>query len=150
MTSPSPRLRVVGALLAASLLGAACGSDTTDTTDTAPATDTASSDTTSGTDTAPTASGSLDAAIKDFMFVPADLTVTTGTTITWTNEDRFGHTVTAGGPGAETGEFDLVLGLTSDSDTTGLMESYTFDTAGTFDFYCRYHPSMKGTVTVTG
>ncbi len=150
MTSLSPRFRVAGALLAASLLGAACGSSDETSTDTSSAATAApSTDTTADTGGA-AAAGDLAADIKDFKFAEENLTVATGTTITWTNQDRFGHTVTAGGPSAETGEFDLVLGLTTDSDTTGETGSYTFDTAGTFDFYCRYHPSMKGTVTVTG
>jgi plastocyanin len=76
-------------------------------------------------------------AIKDFAFAPADLTVKTGTTVTWTNQDGATHTVT----------FDS--GPTSDNLGNGATYQQTFGTAGTFPYHCRIHSSMKGTVTVT-
>ncbi len=141
MRRPLPRLAT---LLAVAALGAACsgGDTTTPSSDAAP--------TAAEAPAATAASGAVDAEIKDFVFVPADLEVAVGTTVTWTNRDRFGHTVTSGPPGEPTGAFDLVLGLTNDADTTGMTASHTFDEAGTFEFFCRYHPSMVGTITVTG
>jgi plastocyanin len=81
--------------------------------------------------------GASAVTIKNFAFAPADLTVKTGTTVTWTNQDSATHTVT----------FDS--GPTSDGLVNGATYEQTFGTAGTFTYHCRIHASMKGTVTVT-
>jgi plastocyanin len=77
-------------------------------------------------------------AIKNFAFSPASLTVSVGTTVTWTNQDSDAHTVTgkAGTP---------------DSPTlnTGDTFKYTFTKAGTYSYLCTIHPFMLGTVVVT-
>ncbi|MGC2429981.1 MAG: plastocyanin/azurin family copper-binding protein [Nitrososphaeraceae archaeon] len=78
-------------------------------------------------------------------FVPATLTVSTGTTVTWTNGDSTLHTVTSGS--AESGnsgtEFD------SSYLAAGKTFQHQFGTAGTFDYYCTLHPWMKGEVVVS-
>ncbi len=78
--------------------------------------------------------------IKDFKFVPADITVKVGDTIKWTNEDSAAHTATA-----SDGAFD------TDRLAQGESGSHTFTSAdvGTHSYICSIHPSMKGTVTVT-
>ena len=76
-------------------------------------------------------------SIANFSFKPAVITVSVGTTVTWTNNDSAGHTVTA-----DDGSF------TSDTLGSGATFSRTFATAGTFAYHCSIHPSMKGTVTV--
>jgi plastocyanin len=76
-------------------------------------------------------------SIANFSFQPATITISVGTTVTWTNTDSAGHTVTADG-----GSFK------SDKLGTGATFSQTFATAGTFAYHCSIHPSMKGTVTV--
>jgi plastocyanin len=75
-------------------------------------------------------------------FALSNITVTAGTTITWTNQDSAPHTVTSGGPGALTGEFD--------SGGFGIGQSYqrSFNTPGTFPYFCTIHPFMQATVTV--
>jgi plastocyanin len=77
-------------------------------------------------------------AIKDFAFSPATIKVKKGTTVTWTNNDSIGHTVTGlnGGP---------------DSELLDNGESYTFtfNETGTFEYKCTPHPQMKGEVVVT-
>ncbi len=130
-------------LLAAALVATACGTDSDATADPDAAAST-------GEDGPSAAEGDVAADIKDFVFVPMELEVAAGTTVTWTNQDRFGHTVTAGTSREPTGEFDLTLGLTTDADTSGETGTYTFDEPGTYAYFCRYHPSMQGTVTVTG
>jgi plastocyanin len=103
----------------------------------------------SGT-TAPTKSGApviappavsgegVQAEISDFAFVPGTLTVKVGTTVTWTNKDSVGHTVTS-----DDGIFDSgILGK-------GSSFSYKFTTVGTFGYFCTPHPYMVGTVVVT-
>ena len=78
-------------------------------------------------------------------FVPATLTVSKGTTVTWTNGDSTLHTVTSGS--AEAGnsgtEFD------SSYLAAGKTFQHPFNTAGTFDYYCTLHPFMKGKVVVS-
>ena len=78
-------------------------------------------------------------------FVPETVTVSTGTTITWTNGDSTLHTVTSGS--AESGnsgtEFD------SSYLAAGKTFQHQFGTAGTFDYYCTLHPWMKGKVVVS-
>lgn len=72
-------------------------------------------------------------------FEPQDITVPLGTTVDWVNEDPFAHTVTA-----DDGSFD------SGTMDAGEAFSRTFDETGTYDYFCAIHPSMTGTVTVTG
>jgi plastocyanin len=78
-------------------------------------------------------------------FVPDTLPVSKGATVTWTNQDTTLHTVTSGTPeGGNSGtEFD------SSYIAAGKTFQHTFNTAGTFDYYCTLHPFMKGKVAVT-
>jgi plastocyanin len=75
--------------------------------------------------------------IKGMAFDPATITVTAGTTITWTNKDAIAHTVTS-----DTKAFD------SGSVNSGATFSFTFATAGTYSYHCAIHPSMVASVTV--
>ncbi len=76
-------------------------------------------------------------------FTPATVTVSVGTTIKWTNKDNMTHTVTSGTPAAPDGVFD------SGDMANGATFSYTFNTKGTFKYFCRSHPTaMQGTVIV--
>ena len=78
------------------------------------------------------------AEIRDFAFAPASLSVPVGSTVTWRNTGEAPHTVTAEG-----GTFD------SDMIAAGSSWARTFETAGTFGYFCAFHPNMAGTVTVT-
>lgn len=73
--------------------------------------------------------------IKDFVFLPAEITISKGETVTWINQDSAPHTAT--GSGFDSG----FMG----KDATF---SFTFNEAGTFDYICTYHPYMKGKVIV--
>lgn len=75
--------------------------------------------------------------IANFAFGPSAITVAVGTTVTWTNSDTAGHTVTADDGSFKSG----TLG-------TGATFTQTFATAGTFAYHCSIHKSMTGTVTV--
>ncbi|MDX1614311.1 MAG: plastocyanin/azurin family copper-binding protein [Candidatus Promineifilaceae bacterium] len=83
--------------------------------------------------------------IVNFAFSPDELTVPVGTTVVWTNQDNVGHTVTAGSPSAPNPDF-----FDSGSLSSGDTFSFTFDEAGSFEYYCTIHPSMTATVTVEG
>ena len=75
--------------------------------------------------------------IKDFEFGPKTLTVTVGDTVTWRNEGPSAHTATALSGAFDSGNLD-----------PGKDFSFTFTKAGTFNFACKYHDSMAGTITV--
>ena len=78
--------------------------------------------------------------IDNFAFSPANITVKKGTTVTWTNKDSATHTVTStSGPAS----FD------SGNLPNGKTYSFTFNTAGTYQYHCTIHSGMTGTVTVT-
>jgi plastocyanin len=74
-------------------------------------------------------------------YQPAEMTVSVGTTVTWVNEDSFDHTITAGTRGEPSGLFDATV-------AAGGNFSYTFEEAGTYDYYCTIHPGMNGTIIV--
>ena len=98
------------------------------------------------TSAAPAATSAAPAAkaavtIKGFAFAPATLEVAKGTVVTFTNSDSATHTVTSGANRTKDGKFDQQI--------TGSAEATVkFDTAGTFEYFCQLHSSMKGTVTV--
>ncbi len=79
-------------------------------------------------------------SISNFAFVPASVTVNVGDTVTWTNnQGGVPHTVSS-----DTGAFD------SGTLNGGGTFAQTFGTAGTFAYHCNIHPSMTGSVVVTG
>ena len=88
--------------------------------------------------TTTTAPASVSVAIRNFNFDAKSITVKKGTTVTWTNFDSAGHTVTGDNGGPSSGFL-----------TQGNTYSYTFNTTGTFPYHCSPHPGMQGTVTVT-
>lgn len=70
-------------------------------------------------------------------------TIPAGTTVVWTNQSGSFHTTTSGVPGAQTGIWD------SGFLSGGGQFQFTFDTPGTFPYYCTLHPSsMQATITV--
>ena len=83
------------------------------------------------------ASTSTKINMSDFAFVPATVTVTVGTTVTWTNLDSAAHTVTS--------ETDL---FNSGNLARNATFSYSFADRGTFSYFCAIHPYMKGEVIV--
>jgi plastocyanin len=74
-------------------------------------------------------------AIFDNGYSPASRTITTGTTLVWTNTGAIPHTVSATAGGFDSG---ILL--------SGATYRRTFTQPGTFDYFCTIHPSMKGMV----
>jgi plastocyanin len=77
----------------------------------------------------------IEVLIDSFKYLPDPVTIHVGDSITWINEDPVGHTATA----------------KNDSWDTGLFfneKTITYDTAGTFPYFCGTHPEMTGTVVV--
>ena len=95
-----------------------------------------------GGDSAAGANGgesSVEVQTADFAFEPADVSVAAGGTIELTNEDDTKHSLTA----EEAGVDEDVDAMSSTSVDVG-------DAApGTYDFICKYHPDMKGTLEIT-
>ena len=71
-------------------------------------------------------------------FDPASPEVQVGTTVTWTNSDTITHTVTD--KNAQFDSFDI---------GPGESWSLTFNEVGFFEYYCKYHPMMEGSIDVT-
>lgn len=121
-------LLVLLALLAFFALTTGCGS---------------SSDNGGATPAAPASSGSAAPSggstveIKNFMFMPATLTVPVGATVTWKFDDSTQHTVTA-----DDNSFH------SSPMAGGQTFTHTFTTAGSVPYHCSIHPSMTATIIV--
>jgi plastocyanin len=73
--------------------------------------------------------------IMDLAFGPTPLTVSVGTTVTWTNDDSTTHTLTS-----TTGPGSFVSGKLAPGSTF----SHTFDQACTYDYMCTIHSTMHG------
>ncbi|KNB54287.1 hypothetical protein AC230_05715 [Streptomyces caatingaensis] len=76
--------------------------------------------------------------IAGFAYSPGTLTVGRGTTVTWTNTDAAPHTVTSEGGGP----------LRSATLRAGDSYTFTFNSPGTYSYFCTFHPHMHGTVVV--
>ncbi len=82
---------------------------------------------------------SMEVKIDNFSFTPPTLTVTTGTTVTWTNRDDIPHTVVS------TDDTKTFKSKVLDTDE---KFSFTFSKPGTFPYFCSIHPKMTGKVIV--
>ena len=92
------------------------------------------------------AAGSANPSATEF-YVPSEITVSPGTTVTWTNDDTTIHTVVEGGP--QDASADGASAFDSSIIAPGATWDNTFDTAGEFNYYCNLHPFMTGKVTVS-
>ena len=76
-------------------------------------------------------------------WLPTSVTINTGDTVEWTNSDTAAHTVTGGLPvDGPSGVFDSSLVL------AGAAYAFTFEEAGSYDYFCMVHPWMVGNVQV--
>ena len=80
-------------------------------------------------------------------FIPSAVSINLGGTVTWENPDNAAHSTTS-----FKGSISGVVGLEWDSGfmTKGQSFSHTFDTEGTYDYFCIVHPWMQGIVVVQG
>ena len=80
--------------------------------------------------------------IEDICYIPPNIVVEKGKSVTWLNEDSSFHSVTSGFYPEPSGLFD--------SGHLDPYQSYTlsFDEYGTFDYFCTLHPWMKAQVIV--
>jgi plastocyanin len=75
--------------------------------------------------------------IDNFTFSPKELTVAVGTTVKWVNHDDIPHTIV-----------EKKATFRSKALDTDDSYSFTFTSAGTFDYFCGLHPHMVGQVIV--
>ena len=78
---------------------------------------------------------SLDVSMSNFAFSPDAIRINVGDAVTWTNLDNVPHTVT--GDNFDSGTLDQ-----------GQTYQHAFVEPGTYEYYCNFHPGMKGTVIV--
>jgi len=101
--------------------------------------------TTTNAPTATTSTTGITAiTIQNFAFNPASVSVSVGTTVTWTNQDAVQHQII----NDATATFGQGQKFESNSLGQGQSYSFTFNEAGTYPYHCNIHPSMKGTVIV--
>jgi plastocyanin len=70
-------------------------------------------------------------------FIPGEITVAAGTTVTWVNNETMPHTVVSPNQG-----------FRSKTLVKDAKFSFTFTTPGDYDYLCSIHPNMKGKVIV--
>jgi plastocyanin len=85
----------------------------------------------------PAHAATITVTIDKLVFTPAEVTAKVGDTIEWDNKDILQHTATA-----TNGDWSVLL----PPHKTG---SVVVKKAGTFDYFCKFHPNMKGKITVT-
>ena len=92
-------------------------------------------------------------------FMPEDITVPVGTTVTWRNGETIGHTITSGA----WGDVNESTGLRGSQSADGLFDhalaprgeegdsfSFTFDEPGEYPYFCQPHLTMNAMVIVEG
>jgi plastocyanin len=86
------------------------------------------------------AHGPQQVTIAKLVYAPAETTLHVGDTVTWVNNDPIAHTATAAKnvPG---GPWEVML-------PPGKSATMQMMTAGTIDYYCRFHPNMQGRLIV--
>src|ERR1700732_81846 len=75
--------------------------------------------------------------IDNFTFTAPELTVAVGTTVKWVNHDDIPHNVV-----------DKNKAFRSKPLDTDDSYSFTFASAGTYDYFCGLHPHMQGKIVV--
>lgn len=95
-----------------------------------------------------------DVTLVSLNFMPETITVSVGDTVTWVNGESITHTITSG----TFSDVDETTGLRGSDAADGLFDeelgekggtfSFTFDTAGTYPYFCDIHSGMNATVVV--
>jgi plastocyanin len=75
--------------------------------------------------------------MENLVISPAEASAKVGDTVEWINKDIFAHTATA-----QNGDWDVTM--PPKKTVTSVLKK-----AGTIEYYCRFHPDMKATLTVT-
>lgn len=141
--SNNTRAALLAAIVTCSASTFALVAATTSGTDPRPDTATASgseppSDTATTEPAGAQPSAGVDIAIDQFAFDPAEITIASGSAITWTNNEAVTHNV-----------FTSDALLASPDLTEGDIYTVTLSDPAVIDYYCDIHQYMRGTITVT-
>jgi amicyanin len=92
-------------------------------------------------------SGENQVIIANYQFIPQNITVEAGTTVTWINMDMVGHNIESG---SHENQEDENTHEEFESPILGHMQSfsYTFSEPGEYIYHCDPHPYMEGTIIV--
>jgi plastocyanin len=74
--------------------------------------------------------------IKGLLFSPVDISAHVGDTVEWTNQDFVLHSATA-----RDHQWDVLLPAHG-------VGRVTLDKPGSIEYYCRFHPNMKGNIAI--
>ena len=83
----------------------------------------------------PALAATITVTIDKLVFSPASVEAKVGDTIEWVNKDVFAHTATV------KGGWEVMIPPKKSA-------SLTLKAAGTVDYFCRFHPNMKGRLVV--
>jgi plastocyanin len=89
-----------------------------------------------GMNSVPAHAETIEVTIDKLVFSPVEIKAKVGDTIAWINKDIVAHTATV------RGGFDIMI------EPNG-SASLVLKKPGIIEYYCRFHPNMKGLVTVT-
>lgn len=78
----------------------------------------------------------IQVTIDKLVFAPAQVNAKVGDTIEWINKDILAHTATA-----TNGDWNVIIAPKNNA-------SLSLRKAGSIDYFCKYHPNMKGRVVV--
>ena len=81
--------------------------------------------------------GTVHVTIDRLVFEPAEIEVRVGETVEWINNDRIAHTATV------KGGWEVMI-------PPGKVATRVVEAGDTVDYYCRFHPNMKGRIGVVG
>jgi plastocyanin len=94
--------------------------------------------TAASTSAAQSADSAEEVTIRNYEYDPATIVVPVGTVVTFTNRDSTPHTATSKRSGVfESGPID-----------TGESRRIKLEETGMYNYYCAFHPFMKGTIRV--
>jgi plastocyanin len=85
----------------------------------------------------PAQAATITVVMEKLGYTPAEINAKVGDTIEWDNKDFLQHTATA-----KDGSWNVLL-------PPNKKGSIVVNKAGTFDYFCKFHPNMKGKITVT-
>jgi len=86
--------------------------------------------------TSSTQAATIRITIDNLTYVPAEASARVGDTVEWINKDVFAHTATA-----RNHDFDVMQPPKSTVSTV-------LKKAGTVDYFCKFHPNMKGRLVI--
>ena len=84
---------------------------------------------------APVHAATVQVVIDKLVYTPADINAKVGDTVVWINKDILAHTATV------RGAWDVMI-------AAGKSATLVVKKPGSFDYFCRFHPNMKGRINV--